>query len=226
MQSDLERVLFEEATILHRLDEIAAKISADYKSRELTVIAVLNGSLIFLADLIRRLDLPLRVGLIQASSYRGAVTSPGELHVDPVLVPDVQGRLAPRQPHRGDDAGAVAPRDRRAVSPLLRDSDRDRRAAGPDDEPGLAPVAPALARRDDLAEVGRRHGDGPEHEPVAAGAIREPGVIDDLPTRHWARQDAACAAATIEARATNSGESFICLADLYPSYPQRATDPK
>ena len=39
MQGDLERVLFEEATILHRLDEIAAEISADYKSRELTVIA-------------------------------------------------------------------------------------------------------------------------------------------------------------------------------------------
>jgi hypoxanthine phosphoribosyltransferase len=51
MQGDLERVLFEEATILHRLDEIAAEISADYKSRELTVIAVLNGSLIFMADL-------------------------------------------------------------------------------------------------------------------------------------------------------------------------------
>ena len=57
MQSDLERVLFEEATILHRLDEIGAEISADYKSRELTVIAVLNVSLIFMADLLRRIPL-------------------------------------------------------------------------------------------------------------------------------------------------------------------------
>jgi hypoxanthine phosphoribosyltransferase len=43
-------------------------------------------------DLIRRLDLPLRIAFIQASSYRGAATSPGELHVQPELLPDLRGR--------------------------------------------------------------------------------------------------------------------------------------
>ncbi len=43
MQDDLERVLFDEGTILTRLDEMAAQISEDYRDRELTVIAVLNG---------------------------------------------------------------------------------------------------------------------------------------------------------------------------------------
>ena len=44
---------------------------------------MLTGSLIFLADLVRRLDLPLRIGLIQASSYRGSATAPGGLRSAP-----------------------------------------------------------------------------------------------------------------------------------------------
>ena len=58
MQSDLERILFDEPTIEWRLDKIAAQISNDY--RDLTLIAILNGSLIFMADLLRQVPLPLR----------------------------------------------------------------------------------------------------------------------------------------------------------------------
>ena len=58
MQSNLERILFDEPTIQRRLDKIAAQISSDY--RDLTVIAILNGSLIFMVDLLRRVPLPLR----------------------------------------------------------------------------------------------------------------------------------------------------------------------
>jgi hypoxanthine phosphoribosyltransferase len=57
-----------------------------------TIIGVLTGSLMFLADLVRHLDLHLRIGVLQASSYRGATTRPGELHVQPELLPDVRGR--------------------------------------------------------------------------------------------------------------------------------------
>jgi hypoxanthine-guanine phosphoribosyltransferase len=60
MQSDLERILFDEPTIQRRLDKIVAQISSDYRDRDLTVIAILNGSLIFMADLLRRVPLPLR----------------------------------------------------------------------------------------------------------------------------------------------------------------------
>ena len=55
MQEDMERILFDEATIHRRLDELAAKISEDYRDRELTVIAILNGSVILMADLLRRI---------------------------------------------------------------------------------------------------------------------------------------------------------------------------
>ncbi len=46
----------------------------------------------FLADLVRHLDLPLRIGFIQASSYRGPTTTSGELRVAPELLPDVRDR--------------------------------------------------------------------------------------------------------------------------------------
>ena len=46
MEEDLDRVLFDEPTILRRLDELAKDITAEYEGRELTVIAVLNGSFI------------------------------------------------------------------------------------------------------------------------------------------------------------------------------------
>jgi hypoxanthine phosphoribosyltransferase len=75
-----------------RVGELAAQIAQDYRGQPVTILGVLTGCLMFLADLVRHLDLPLRIGLIQASSYRGRSTSPGELHVHPELVPDVSSR--------------------------------------------------------------------------------------------------------------------------------------
>ena len=59
MREDVARILFHEQTILRRLDELAQQITADYEGKELTVVAVLNGSFIFTADLLRRIPLPL-----------------------------------------------------------------------------------------------------------------------------------------------------------------------
>ena len=92
MQDDLERVLFDETTILRRLDELAAQISADYRDRELTVIAVLNGSLIFMADLLRRIPLPLKLDCLSVASYHGGTKSTGEVVFRQVALPDVAGR--------------------------------------------------------------------------------------------------------------------------------------
>ena len=92
MQDDLERVLFSEQTILARLDELAAQIVRDYRDRELTVIAVLNGSLIFMADLLRRLPLPLKLDCLSVASYHGGTKSTGEVVFRQVALPDVNGR--------------------------------------------------------------------------------------------------------------------------------------
>jgi hypoxanthine phosphoribosyltransferase len=85
-------ILLPAERIQARVAELAQHIAADYRDRPVTIVGVLTGSLMFLADLVRHLDLPLRIGLIQASSYRGAATAPGELHVAPELQPDVRGR--------------------------------------------------------------------------------------------------------------------------------------
>jgi hypoxanthine phosphoribosyltransferase len=78
--------------IQQRVAEMARQIAHDYRGRPLTIVGVLTGCLMFLADLVRHLDLSLRIGLIQASSYRGETIRPGELHVHPELLPDLRGR--------------------------------------------------------------------------------------------------------------------------------------
>ena len=86
-------ILITAERIQERVEEMARQIAQDFRGRRpLTIVGVLTGSLMFLADLVRRLDMPLRIGLIQASSYRGETTTPGELHVQPELQPDVRGR--------------------------------------------------------------------------------------------------------------------------------------
>jgi hypoxanthine phosphoribosyltransferase len=85
-------ILIPAERIQTRLGELARQITLDYHNRPITIVGVLTGSLIFLADLVRHLDLPLRIGLIQASSYRGTSTAAGQLYIQPELVPDVRGR--------------------------------------------------------------------------------------------------------------------------------------
>lgn len=92
MQADLDRILFDEATIHHRLDELAARITHDYRNCELTVIAILNGSVILMADLLRRIPLPLKLDCLSVASYHGGTTPTGELVFRQVSLPDVAGR--------------------------------------------------------------------------------------------------------------------------------------
>src|SRR5213596_3526430 len=92
MQADLERMLFDEPAIHRRLDEIAAQISKDYRDRELTVIAVLNGSLIFIADLLRRIPLPLKLDCLSVASYHGKAQKSGEVIFRHLELPDVIDR--------------------------------------------------------------------------------------------------------------------------------------
>ncbi len=74
------------------VSRLAAEIRQFYAGESLTILGVLNGSVVLLADLIRRLDLPLRVGVVQASSYRGTTHEPGPLRIDTSMVPDIRDR--------------------------------------------------------------------------------------------------------------------------------------
>ena len=92
MRGDLERVLFDEPAIHRRLDDIAAQISNDYRELHLTVIAVLHGSLMFVADLLRRIPLPLKLDCLSVASYHGKGQSSGAVVFKQITVPDVAGR--------------------------------------------------------------------------------------------------------------------------------------
>jgi len=91
MQEDIAKILFHETTIMKRLDEMAAEITEDYRNKDLTVIAVMNGSVVFLADLLRRIPLPLQVDAISVASYHGT-SSTGKLRFRQTGFPDVSGR--------------------------------------------------------------------------------------------------------------------------------------
>jgi hypoxanthine phosphoribosyltransferase len=84
------RVLVSAEQIQSSIDRLAVEIREREGSRPLTVIAVLTGSIIFLADLIRKLDMPLRVGVLQARSYLG--TERGSLIINKDMLPEVAGR--------------------------------------------------------------------------------------------------------------------------------------
>jgi len=92
MRGDLERVLFDGPAINRRLDELAEQISNDYRGRELTVIAVLNGSLIFMADLLRRIPPPLKLHCLSVASYHGKAQTSGEVIFKQVALLDVIDR--------------------------------------------------------------------------------------------------------------------------------------
>ena len=85
------RTLLSEDELKAGVQKLAQEIDDHYGSRPLTVIAIMTGSLVLFADLIRSLSMPQRVGVVQASSYRGGTAS-GELHVDNAMMIDVRGR--------------------------------------------------------------------------------------------------------------------------------------
>lgn len=86
------KTLITEEEIQQRVRELGARISEQYAGKPLTVLGVLTGSIVLLADLIRATSVPLRVALIQASSYGGTRTEPGALTINSDLVPDLKGR--------------------------------------------------------------------------------------------------------------------------------------
>jgi hypoxanthine phosphoribosyltransferase len=85
-------ILIPAASIRERVAQLASAIARDYQGRPVTIVGVLTGCLIFLADLVRQLELPLRIHLIEASSYRGAATTPAQLTIDDSMLPDLTGR--------------------------------------------------------------------------------------------------------------------------------------
>jgi len=88
---EVERILITDKQLARRVKSLAQQIEKDFAGREMVVVSLLNGTVVFLADLIRQLNLPLRLDFIGVSSY-GADTKSGELVFTKELRLDVRGR--------------------------------------------------------------------------------------------------------------------------------------
>lgn len=84
--------LLSETVIAERVAELGKTISDVFRDRPLTVLGVLNGSIVLVADLIRAIDTPHQIGFLRASSYRGETTVAGDLTIDTNLMPQIEGR--------------------------------------------------------------------------------------------------------------------------------------
>lgn len=84
--------LIEATTIAARVRALGETVGTRYDGRPLTVIGVLHGSVVLVADLIRSIAMPHQIGFVTAASYRGRTTTGADLTVSLDLLPDVAGR--------------------------------------------------------------------------------------------------------------------------------------
>lgn len=92
LEQDIERVLFSEEELKRRVAELGARINEDYAGKKLILIGVLRGSFIFVADLVRQLNLPCTVDFMAVSSYGKGTTSSGQVRIVKDLSEDIAGR--------------------------------------------------------------------------------------------------------------------------------------
>lgn len=101
MEADIEQVLISRERIAQRIEELARQITDDLRpkggredaedpgdaedSAQITLVPILTGSIIFVSDLIRRLPLPMRIGLVSVSSYPGRATASQGARLDAAL---------------------------------------------------------------------------------------------------------------------------------------------
>ena len=81
MKDDILKVLISEEKLRRKVQELGKQISEDYKGKNLLVLGVLKGSFIFMADLIRAIDIPLEVEFMAVSSYHSGVKTSGVVKI-------------------------------------------------------------------------------------------------------------------------------------------------
>lgn len=85
-------ILFSEEQIKVRVKELGAEITRDYAGKDLVVVGVLKGSVVFLADLIRNIDLNLTIDFMAVSSYKDGIVSTGDVEILKDLTNPIRGK--------------------------------------------------------------------------------------------------------------------------------------
>lgn len=92
MEQDMQQILFTQAQVAGRIREMAREITRDYAGKAPLVVGILRGSFIFMADLVRQVELPLHLDFMSASSYGAGTVSSGQVNIRLDLQEDIAGR--------------------------------------------------------------------------------------------------------------------------------------
>jgi len=92
IHADVEEILLTQDQIQARVAQLGAQLTADYAGRDPVLISVLKGSIVFLADLVRGVQLPLSIDIMEVSSYGAATESSGQVRILKDLSHPIEGR--------------------------------------------------------------------------------------------------------------------------------------
>ena len=92
MEKDIKQVLLDEVTIAQKVKEIGAQITKDYAGKDLLVVGILKGSNMFMSDLIREINIPMKMDFMIVSSYGNATESTGVVKIIKDLEEGIQDK--------------------------------------------------------------------------------------------------------------------------------------
>jgi hypoxanthine phosphoribosyltransferase len=92
IHADVEEILLTQEQIQARVAELGAQLTEDYAGRDPVLISVLKGSIVFLADLVRGMEIPLSIDIMEVSSYGAATESSGQVRILKDLSNPIEGR--------------------------------------------------------------------------------------------------------------------------------------
>jgi hypoxanthine phosphoribosyltransferase len=92
MIDDIEKVLISEEEIHQKVVEIGAKISKDYEGKNLMMVSILKGSVVFMADLMRAITIPCEIDFMSVSSYGSGVKTSGVVKIIKDLDQNLEGK--------------------------------------------------------------------------------------------------------------------------------------
>jgi len=92
IHDDVEEILLSGEEIANRVSELGAQLASDYAGRDPVLVSVLKGSIIFLADLIRSMEMPVSLDLMEVSSYGASTETSGQVRILKDLSKSIEGR--------------------------------------------------------------------------------------------------------------------------------------
>ena len=92
MLDDVKKVLIDEETLQKRVNELGKQITEDYRDKDLFMICILKGGVVFASDLMKAIDLPLAIDFMAVSSYGSSTKSSGVVRIQKDLDQEIEGK--------------------------------------------------------------------------------------------------------------------------------------